>query len=210
MTEWSGNQRRILDGAAEAFMESGFDNTSIDDIARRLRQTKGVIYYSFRSKIEIFQAIYERGMLDLAEAVGPQAARSGTGRERLRWMAQTHITTLLKRPAYHDAVRHGVELRAKVRLTEDQRQKFTELLEMRADYEQMFVEVINDGIADSSLKPVRPRLAARLIVGSLNAVNFWHSHYGPGDEDLTHDEFAVALADLLIDGAATSVTASLP
>jgi AcrR family transcriptional regulator len=207
VTELTDNQQRILDVAAEGFMESGFDSTSIDDIARRLNQTKGVIYYSFRSKIEIFQAVYERGMLDLAEAVTKQAARPGTGRERLEWMAQAHVAALLERPAYHDAIRHGVEQRVKVSLTDEQRQKFTVLRAMRADYEGLFINVIEDGIADSSLNPVRPRLAARLLVGSLNAVNFWHSHHGPGDEDLTNNEFAATLAELLIGGlAATPAT----
>jgi AcrR family transcriptional regulator len=55
------NRSRILDAAATEFMNAGFDATSIDDIARRIGQTKGLIYYHFRSKIDIFPAVYERG-----------------------------------------------------------------------------------------------------------------------------------------------------
>ncbi|WP_229796251.1 helix-turn-helix domain-containing protein, partial [Saccharothrix coeruleofusca] len=50
---------RILDAAAEAFMAHGFANATIDDIAREVGATKGLVYYHFRSKFDIFLAVYE-------------------------------------------------------------------------------------------------------------------------------------------------------
>jgi AcrR family transcriptional regulator len=65
------NQSRILDAAATEFMNAGFDATSIDDIARRIGQTKGLIYYHFRSTVDIFYAVYERGMRQGSAEVVP-------------------------------------------------------------------------------------------------------------------------------------------
>ena len=57
--EASDARSRILDAAAEAFMASGFANATIDDIAREVGATKGLVYYHFRSKFDIFLAVYE-------------------------------------------------------------------------------------------------------------------------------------------------------
>jgi AcrR family transcriptional regulator len=200
MEDWSDTQKRILDCAADAFMESGYDGASIDDIARRMNQTKGVIYYSFRSKVEIYQAVYERGMRELASVVSEAAAQSGTGRERLTKMVRAHVANMLERPGYHDVMRRGVEQRATMPLTEEQRDRFGSLMGLRAEFECLFVDVLEDGIKDGSLRDLRPRLASRLLIGSVNAVNFWYRYYGPGDEDLTTEQLVDALADLLVSG----------
>ena len=69
---------RILDAAAEAFMRSGFAGTTIDDIARDVSATKGLVYYHFRSKFDIFLAVYGEGMRRVRERVEPHiAARPG-------------------------------------------------------------------------------------------------------------------------------------
>ena len=47
-------RQAILDAAALCFMERGFNATSIDDIARRLSATKGMVYHYFSSKAELF------------------------------------------------------------------------------------------------------------------------------------------------------------
>ncbi len=44
----------ILDASARCFMEHGFKATSIDDIARRLGATKGMVYHYFDSKSDLF------------------------------------------------------------------------------------------------------------------------------------------------------------
>jgi AcrR family transcriptional regulator len=108
------NRSRILDAAATEFMNAGFDATSIDDIARRIGQTKGLIYYHFRSKIDIFYAVYERGMRQVRDEVAPQVSAPGTGMERLRRMARAHVADLLLNLGYHDVMRQGVEKRMRM------------------------------------------------------------------------------------------------
>ena len=48
---------KLLDAAAEAFVEHGFQRTQMDDIAERLGVSKGTIYRSFDSKDALFAAV---------------------------------------------------------------------------------------------------------------------------------------------------------
>jgi AcrR family transcriptional regulator len=201
-TEFTEIQIRILDAAAEEFMGAGFDATSIDDIARRVGQTKGLIYYHFRSKVEIFHAVYERAIAMLIDHVAPHATAPAPGIQRLQRMAKAHLVDLISRLAYHDVLRQGTEQRLRLRLTEDQRQALIALTHRRDEYESLFRKVIADGIVDGSVRQLPVTVAARTLIGALNAVNLWY-HYAQeqspnGNDDV--NELTSVISDLLVRG----------
>jgi AcrR family transcriptional regulator len=201
-TKFTESQIRILDAAAEEFMGAGFDASSIDDIARRVGQTKGLIYYHFRSKVEIFYAVYERAIAVLSDRVAPHAAAPAPGIERLERMAKTHLLDLTSRLAYHDVLRQGIEQRLRLRLTEDQRQGLIELNHLRDEYESLFRNVIAEGIVDGSVRQLPVTVAARTLLGGLNAVDLWYRYtqeQSPGGID-DANELAGVISDLLVRG----------
>lgn len=51
---------RILVGARELFGRNGFDGTTVREIAERAGLTDAALYYHFKSKREILQAIWEQ------------------------------------------------------------------------------------------------------------------------------------------------------
>jgi AcrR family transcriptional regulator len=51
---------RLLDAALETFAEIGFAAASVEDICRRGGFTRGAFYSSFRTKDELFEALYTR------------------------------------------------------------------------------------------------------------------------------------------------------
>ena len=58
---------RILYQAMRIFLEKGYHGTSIDDITRAAKLTKGALYWHFRSKEDLLKTIigeYERRFLD--------------------------------------------------------------------------------------------------------------------------------------------------
>ena len=53
--------RHILDVAEELFMSKGYEHTTMADIVGGLGGlTKGAVYHHFKSKEEIFEAVFER------------------------------------------------------------------------------------------------------------------------------------------------------
>ena len=200
--KFTENQIRILDAAAEEFMDGGFEATSIDDIARRVGQTKGLIYYHFRSKVEIFYAVYERAITVLSDHVAPHATAPAPGIERLERMAKAHLVDLTSRLAYHDVLRQGFEQRLRMRLTEDQRQALIELNDLRDEYESLFRNVIAEGIVDGSVRQLPITVAARTLLGGLNAVDLWYRYtqeQSPSSTDEVN-ELVTLISDLLVRG----------
>ena len=58
--EYSESTRRALvDGAIDLFTRRGYAATSLDEIARRARVTKGALYHHFTGKQALFEAVFD-------------------------------------------------------------------------------------------------------------------------------------------------------
>ncbi len=190
---------RILDAAAAEFTRRGFAKTTIDDIARAVGATKGLIYYYFSSKFDIFLGGYEQGMHAVKEAVEPLADSAGSGLERLNSMATAHVVNLMKNANYHHLIHQGVRDQSSESLTVRQRDALMDLNQLRKDYEMMFREVVQTGISDGSLRTVDPGLCARVLLSNLNAVDMWYREQGSQDDHEIRG-MAAEIVDFVING----------
>ena len=58
----AGTQAAVMKAARKLFGERGFAATSVDDIAAASRVAKGAIYHYFRTKNDLFEAVFEAGL----------------------------------------------------------------------------------------------------------------------------------------------------
>jgi AcrR family transcriptional regulator len=67
----------LLDAARAAFTARGFARTSVDDIVRSARLTKGALYHHFKDKRAVFEAVF-RGIEEaLVRRVAEASSRHG-------------------------------------------------------------------------------------------------------------------------------------
>jgi AcrR family transcriptional regulator len=182
-------------------MATGFAATPIDDIARAVDATKGLVYYHFRSKFDLFLAVYEEGMRRVRERVEPHADGTGSGRDRLVAMSVAHLLNLMEDLAYHHVVHQAVRGEVASALKVRQRDALQAQNRLRRDYEQLFRRVVCAGIEDGSLRRVDPSLATRTLLSNLNAVDMWF-HRIEGQSPAEVHALAVQIVDLLIGGLA--------
>ena len=63
-------KRALLDSATAAFVTSGYAETSVDDVARGARLTKGAVYHHFGGgKRDLFRAVYEEVRSELGASL---------------------------------------------------------------------------------------------------------------------------------------------
>jgi AcrR family transcriptional regulator len=77
---------RILDIALELFSEQGFDGTTLQQIADRLGFTKAALYYHFRSKDDLLEALIGPVMADLDQLFDTHENEPDTPGERRRFL----------------------------------------------------------------------------------------------------------------------------
>lgn len=164
----------ILDGAAQCFMEMGFQGTSIDDVARRLNATKGLIYHYYASKTDLFFDVHREGMRRLNAAVETAAGRGENGRDTLQAMLEAHALTMLQNIAYLAVVVQGVHMHRISATTLAQRTVLDELMQIRKNFEKMFLAAMKRGEQDGSIRVGNARIAVKSMLGAINWTAIWY------------------------------------
>lgn len=83
MPDGGAKRRQIMDGARAEFLKSGFDGTSMNDIARTAGVSKGTLYVYFSSKEHLFEALIREERQQQAERLCSLAFDLGSPREVL-------------------------------------------------------------------------------------------------------------------------------
>ena len=165
---------RIVEAAAQAFMLEGFALTSIDDIARLLGCTKGLIYYHFKNKTDLFFAVHRRGMeLNLGN-VRPIAMSDSTPGDKIGRMIRKHIEGVFERVPFQRLSLLGLEMQMIGRTSPDERVALDDLINMHREYEHLFVGVIADGIKSGEFAQGDARVVIKPVLGAMNWMIMWY------------------------------------
>ncbi len=74
----------IIDSAQKIFSRFGFKKTTMDEIAQATRKGKSSLYYYFKSKEEVFQAVVEKEAVELKAELTGAINRETTPQNQLR------------------------------------------------------------------------------------------------------------------------------
>ncbi|UUZ77043.1 TetR/AcrR family transcriptional regulator [Polaromonas sp. P1(28)-13] len=169
----SDSREEILRAAAELFMAFGYAATSIDAVAERLGATKGRIYHHYRSKADLYFDVQTAAMTRLNEEVEPLARAPGTAAERLAAMALRHTQVILTELPMQKVAVQGLERH--LLGTSTSAKRLRSVIKMRDDYENLFAEVIDEGIRAGLFIELAPKLATKPFFGVLNWATVWFS-----------------------------------
>lgn len=146
---------RILDAALDCFSERGYDATSVVDICQRAGVSKGAFYYHFASKQALFVALLDQWLAALDSRVAVEAT---TPLETL------HAMVGLLQQVFRDArgrLTMYLEFWRQAARDEAIWQATTAPFE---HYHVLLAGMIEQGIAEGSLRPCDPGQAARALV----------------------------------------------
>ena len=98
---------RILDAAERAFQAHGVANTSLHNIALAAGVTRGAVYWHFKDKADLFNAMLARVCLPMEETAGQGAP--GADPSALATL-RAHLSGILERVAGDEQVRRVFEV----------------------------------------------------------------------------------------------------
>lgn len=177
----------LLHEAGKAFSERGYHATSLDDVAKALGVSKGTLYNYVADKQEILWELHKIAGDIATSAFAAARAEGGTGAQMLRGSLVRFIHGLTEELG---ACRVLLEFEA---LRPEDRVKARK---MRESFENSFIEFIEQGMADGSIRKVEPRLMVFTFMGAVNWIPRWYSPTGR----LTGHYIAEAVTDMLLRG----------
>ncbi|MGJ7490618.1 TetR/AcrR family transcriptional regulator [Variovorax sp. ZT4R33] len=177
----------VLQTAAQLFNERGFHATSLDDIAERLNVSKPTLYYYVESKDQILLECVRTALDLMRDGIEAVRAAGGSAIEQLK--ACMRIYTGVVTQHFGMCV---------IRIGEDPLPEplKTELRRLKAGIDLQFRRLIADGVAEGSLAPCDPKMAAFMLAGALSWVGRWYR----SDGHLSPEEIADQGIDLLLNG----------
>jgi TetR/AcrR family transcriptional regulator, cholesterol catabolism regulator len=180
---------QILSTAARLFATSGYDGTSMRDIADACGISKSLLYHHFVDKDEIFARIALGSTRELYQFVHDRLPDGAAPSERIRaFMAATG--------EYFQRYRWAWIASTGAFWSDPQQRRQKERLMWRDRYEGLIRALIQEAIDAGEIRPVDVPLAGRLV---LSALNWMHRWYKP-EKDLAAPEIAEAYFDMIFNG----------
>lgn len=195
----------ILVAAREAFLEKGFDRTSVSEIAAKVGVVEGLVYTYYASKRELLNAVlrgmYEPLILDIED----KYSRLHGIRSRMRYLIWRHVRVYVEEPNLSRLVLH------EVRTGPEYFQSVLHDLHVR--YTSFLLRSVHDAIADGEIRPdTDVELLRSMVYGGIEH-RMWSTLFGRGtvDVETMADSYTnMVLGPLLPDGRAYSPVVQAP
>jgi AcrR family transcriptional regulator len=162
-------RERLLASAAALFVEKGFRDASLADVAERLNISKPALYHYISSKEDLLFEIAKRALDDISAALEQAAASGGTGRDKLRAFIPDYVKVIVSTFG-RCAVR--TDRRA---LTAARQQELRDIVHTQ---DAALRKILREGARDGSLENLDEKLAAAMIFGAVSWVPRWHRESG--------------------------------
>jgi AcrR family transcriptional regulator len=177
----------VLATSVEVFNERGFDGTSIEDLARRLKISKSAIYHHVESKDALLGLALDRALSGLEEVASAVRGLDGSAIGRLEELLRGSVAVLVEQLPY-------VTLLLRVRgNSEVERQALTR----RRRLDRLAADLVKQAVGDGDLRPdIDPAVTARLLFGMVNSLTEWLK---PG-RNSSASELADVVAAVAFDG----------
>ncbi len=179
----------VLRMAAQVFNEKGFQAATLDEVAARLHVSKPTLYYYVKNKDEILYECVHTGLTMLQQAIAEVSAAGGNAADKLVAAMRKYVEIV--------TMDFGMCV---IRVGEDPLPEAgrIKLRRMKAALDLEFRELIRQGVAEGSMAPCDPKLAAFTIAGAMSWIGRW---YRPGG-GLEPEDIATQMIDLLARGLA--------
>ncbi|AZA84408.1 TetR/AcrR family transcriptional regulator [Chryseobacterium lactis] len=107
--------KQILNAASELYLKYGFKKVTMDDISKTIGKSRTSIYYYYKNREEVFQAVLSSLVQEVAAEIGNAMDEQKTIEEKIRAFCLTKITTSESKKPFFTAVEAGMNAEEKSR-----------------------------------------------------------------------------------------------
>ena len=186
-------RRKILDAAARAFLQKGYEATTLQEIAEAASMQAGSLYYHFDSKEQLLEEVFEIGMRRVVESVREAVERlpaDAPFADKLSAGVAAHLEQLLGQGDYTSA---NIRIFGQAPQGVQARQ-----LRLREAYGEWWRALLEQGRARGEVREdADPSLVRMLLFGAMNwAIEWYDPAQGPIAK-IADEASALALRGLL-------------
>lgn len=188
--EQTVNRADIISAAADVLSRNGYESSTMKDIAAAVNLTAASLYHHFRNKDALLLAVLETGLDQVIAQIEPITQSNQCSADKLRAMVQVHVVSQTENTAVGAAMVFEIRtlMQAKAPLANADSGDFTAYADFlarrerfftrRDRFEELFREVLRDGIASGEFFPVDAAIFVKTMLGAHNWVSVWYRPEG--------------------------------
>jgi len=166
-------EQRILEVAKELFTQRGFSNVAVRDICRAADVTPPTVYYYFKNKEALFDAVVREsvGMTEFISGLADACGKVKDPKAQVHAFTQSYLTSFPK-----DHLNVGLYVRHSTEHLDSIGRKT-----LAADLARILTilsGIIQKGIKSGEFRETDPRMAAECLLGMMNRFVFQQIHFG--------------------------------
>jgi TetR/AcrR family transcriptional regulator len=147
-------QKIIIEAAEELFLQQGYDNTSMDEIAHKSEFSKGTLYNYFKSKEDLYLAIATKAYEILVELTNQFTQNEKPGMNQIKQIGYAYYEFTKIYPNYanifHDVAIKIPDIESKPKREQSQFEK--EYLSMSHVYRDTFLSILENALKVGALR----------------------------------------------------------
>ena len=155
-------EKKILESAIVLFGDKGLHATKVEDVAKKAKISKGLVYFYYKSKEDLYMAITKKGIEELKEVFNKSfgKGKDKTGIEVMTDLVNGYFLFVQEKKVFHDAILYFLSVLELYQQDQDkvnplllESQYFNKLLQSHNDLAKIGIKAISQGIKDGSMRP---------------------------------------------------------
>ncbi|MBU2644773.1 TetR/AcrR family transcriptional regulator [bacterium] len=191
---YQDTRRKILKNAARIFARKGYEKSSLEEIAARLKLSKGSLYHYIKSKDELLYLIQLQAIEEAITNINTILATESDPVRTLYQVIKGHVRTVTQNHVIGALRQQELILPRKWRSL---------IIEARDRLEALLQDIVVEGIDSGDFEARDSKMACISTLGVLNGVIRWYSPQGR----MSVDEIGECVADFILKGFGVSPTA---
>jgi len=144
-------QSQILQAAKRLFQAHGFAKVTMDDVGKAIGKGRSSIYYYYKNKEEIFDAVITAEVAETLTAMSREINKATTTEQKLKAFIVTRLRMLLTRGAFFLSLDTGMDADA---LSQFNKIKIVHHKLILKQEGELMRQILKDGITAKEVKPM--------------------------------------------------------
>jgi AcrR family transcriptional regulator len=161
-------QEQVIKAAQQLFHQYGLQKVTMDDVARAVGKGRSSLYYYYKSKVEIFEAVMNAEINEILAEVARAVDRAAGVEQKLHAFCVTKLKEARKRRSFYSALEAGMD--------DDERSHYAKAepairARIMAEESVLLGKVIMDGVASGELHPMDSKELDGLVFVLLSSIH---------------------------------------
>jgi AcrR family transcriptional regulator len=160
-------QEQILQAAKQLFTVHGLAKVTMDDVAKAIGKGRSSLYYYYKSRNEIFDAVVNREINDTLAAVEKAVDRASTAEGKFNAFCTAKLRMAKEKGSFFNALEVGMDADTLTHFNKT-RTALRDLIVKRET--ALLTRIVQEGIANRELPPIEKTKMDNLILVLLGCV----------------------------------------